>query len=47
MNCETLYGPHRDCRGYGKVFSQGYVVKNVPAVGSRRRGVQRAKRVWS
>jgi len=28
MNWETLYGPHRDCRGYGKLFSQGYVVKN-------------------
>ena len=28
MNWETLYGPHRDCRSYGKPFSQGYVVKN-------------------
>ncbi len=28
MNWETLYGSHRDCRGYGKLFSQGYVVTN-------------------
>ena len=48
MDWETLYGPHRDCRGYGKLSSQGYVVKNGTSRGQPpRRGVQRAKRVWS
>jgi hypothetical protein len=28
MDWETLYCPHRHCRGYGKPFSQGYLVKN-------------------
>jgi hypothetical protein len=44
MAWETLYCPHRHCRGYGKPFSQGYLVKNGT---SRGRGVQHAKRVWS
>ena len=28
MDWETLYCPHRHCRGYGKPFAQGHVVKN-------------------
>jgi hypothetical protein len=28
MDGETLDCPHRHCRGYGKPFSQGYLVKN-------------------
>ena len=28
MDWETLYCPHRHCRGYGKPFAQGYLVKN-------------------
>jgi IS1 family transposase len=36
MNWETLYCPHRHCRGYGKPFSQGYLVKNGTSRGQPR-----------
>ena len=36
MDWETLYCPHRHCRGYGKPFSQGYLVKNGTSRGQPR-----------
>jgi transposase-like protein len=36
MDWETLYCPHRYCRGYGKPFSQGYLVKNGTSRGQPR-----------
>ena len=36
MDWETLYCPHRHCRGYGKPFSQGYLVKNSTSRGQPR-----------
>jgi transposase-like protein len=36
MDWETLYCPHRHCRGYGKPFSQGYVVKTGTSRGQPR-----------
>src|SRR5262245_64329607 len=36
MDWETLSCPHRHCRGYGKPFSQGYLVKNGTSRGQPR-----------
>jgi hypothetical protein len=36
MDWETLYCPHRHCRGYGNPFSQGYLVKNGTSHGQPR-----------
>ena len=36
MDWETLYGPNRHCRGYGKPFSPGYVVKHGTSRGQPR-----------
>jgi hypothetical protein len=36
IDWETLYGPHRHCRGYGKPCAQGYVVKNGTSRGQPR-----------
>src|SRR6266699_4339178 len=36
MDWETLYCRHRHCRGYGKPFSQGYLVKNGTSRGQPR-----------
>src|SRR5882724_6910848 len=36
MDWETLYCPNRHCRGYGKPFSQGYLVKNGTSRGQPR-----------
>ena len=36
MPWETLYCPHRHCRGYGKPFSPGYLVKNGTSRGQPR-----------
>ncbi len=36
MDWETLYCPHRHCCGYGKPFSQGYLVKNGTSRGQPR-----------
>jgi IS1 family transposase len=36
MDWETLYCPHHNCRGDGKPFSQGYVVKNGTSRGQPR-----------
>jgi hypothetical protein len=36
LDGETLYGPHRHCRGYGKPFSQGYVVQTGTSRGPPR-----------
>ena len=36
MDWKTLYCPHRHCRGYGKPFSQGYLVKNGTSRGQPR-----------
>jgi len=36
MDGETLYCPNRHCRGYGKPFSQGYLVKNGTSRGQPR-----------
>jgi transposase-like protein len=36
MDGETLDCPHRHCRGYGKPFSQGYLVKNGTSRGQPR-----------
>jgi hypothetical protein len=36
MDWETLYCPHRHCRGYGKPFAQGYLVKNGTSRGQPR-----------
>lgn len=36
MDWETLYCPHRHCRGYGKPFSQGYLVQNGTSRGQPR-----------
>jgi hypothetical protein len=42
MNRATLYCPHCHCRGGGKPFAQGYVVKNGT---SRSRPVELGHRV--
>src|SRR6516164_935999 len=36
MDWGTLYCPHRHCRGYGKPFSQGSLVKNGTSRGQPR-----------
>ena len=36
MDGETLYCPHRHCRGYGKPFAPGYVVRNGTSRGQPR-----------
>jgi hypothetical protein len=36
IDWETLYGPHRHFRGYGKPCAQGYVVKNGTSRGQPR-----------
>ena len=36
MAWDTLSCPHRHCRGYGKPFAQGYLVKNGTSRGQPR-----------
>src|SRR2546421_9751792 len=36
MDWETLYCPKRHCHGYGKPFSQGYLLKNGTSRGQPR-----------
>jgi hypothetical protein len=36
MDWETLYCPHQHCRGFGKPFAQGYLVKNGTSRGLPR-----------
>jgi len=36
MDWDILYCPRRHCRGYGKPFAQGYLVKNGPSRGQPR-----------
>ena len=36
MDWETLSCPHHHCRGYGKPFAQGYLVKNGTSRGQQR-----------
>ena len=36
MEWETLYCPHRHCRGYEKPLAQGYLVKNDTSRGQPR-----------
>ena len=36
MDWETLYSPNQHCRGFGKPFAQGYLVKNGTSRGLPR-----------
>jgi tRNA G26 N,N-dimethylase Trm1 len=36
VNWETLYGPHLGCRGYGKPFTAGLLVKNGSSRGEQQ-----------
>ncbi len=36
MDWETLYCPNHHCRGYGKPFTQGYLVKDGTSRGQPR-----------
>ena len=36
MDWESLYGPHRRCRYYGRPFLQGHLVKNGRSHGQKQ-----------